>query len=69
MKNDRGARALRAVFGSARDLARFSPSAIKDTASTVVRRFNDTGYCSTDHVVLPVSMPRIPTLHGAWVPA
>lgn len=69
MRNDRGARALRAVFGAARDAARFRPSLVKDTANTVVRQFNDTGFCSTDHVVIPISMPRIKALHGTWVAA
>lgn len=64
MNSDQRARAVRAVFGRARDLARFKPSAIAETAATIVKQMPSIGFCSTDYTVQPISMPRIATLHG-----
>ncbi len=66
MGNDKRARAMRAVFGNARDHVRFRPSEINPTARTVVKHMPSIGFCSTDYACVPVSMPRITALHGEY---
>lgn len=57
-------RVVRAIFGRARDLARFKPSAVEETARTIVKHMPVIGFCSTDYTTQPVSMPRFASLHG-----
>lgn len=66
MSDKQTARSRRAVFGRARDLSRFKPSPVSDTTRSIVVMRTDLGFCSTDVAFVPISMPRIPTLHGAF---
>ena len=65
MTSDRRARAVRAVFGRARDLARFKPSEVVETALTIVKHMPSIGFCSTDYTVQPVSLSRVACVDGA----
>lgn len=57
-------RAVRAIFGRARDLARFKPSEVAETTRTIVKHMPVTGFCSTDHTTQPISLPRYPSVYG-----
>lgn len=52
-------RAMRAIFGRSRDLARFKPSLIEETVRTIVKHMPVIGFCSTDYTTQPISLPRL----------
>lgn len=49
------------AYKSAGDVVR----GVKEAASTIIRFFPHNGGCSTQSGMRPVTLPRIPTLHGA----
>lgn len=66
MTSEQRARAMRAVFGRARDLGRVSASPAEPDERAIVKLMPSLGFCSSDISFIPVRMPRIKTLHGEF---